>query len=133
MIVICAGIVFIGVLVTVIYAFTARREPKVICPAGNPQIQISLGALVSCARAAAAQEDEIMVEHVSCRIGGPDRSQAQFTIEAIAFSPQGLTELAQRVEARVQKACEEMLGAEGVSVRVRFLPSKTTVIQGGSS
>ena len=128
----CAGIVALGVLICVIRLLVARREPSAIYANGNPQIQVSTAALISCARAAAQTED-IMVEQVRCRIVGADRSQAHFTVDAIAFTQQGLAQLAGRVEARVQQACEKMLGASGVTVRVRFLPSKTTVVQGGAS
>ncbi len=126
------AVVAIGVLVSVIRAFVARREPDAVYADGNPDIQVSSAALVSCARAA-AQGADIMVEHVTCRIAGADRARAQLTIEAIAFTQTGLKQLAGHVEARVRDACETMLGCPGVSVRVRFLPSKTTVIQGGAS
>ena len=33
-----------------------------------------------------------------------------------------------RIEERVQGACEQLLGATGVNVLVRFLPSKTTTV-----
>ena len=33
-----------------------------------------------------------------------------------------------RIEERVQGACEQLLGATGVTVLVRFLPSKTTTV-----
>ena len=50
------------------------------------------------------------------------------TVEAIAFTDQGLDALAQRMQRRVETACEALLGTPGVVARIRFLPSKTTIV-----
>ncbi len=88
---------------------------------------VTVGALEAIARAAAERED-VLVESVRGRVAGKDRSEVRFTIEAIAFTDTGLAELAGRVQASVERACDAMLGEQGVTALVRFLPSKTTIV-----
>ncbi len=123
----CAAVLVLGVLITVIKAFLARRPPDAVHPAGDPDIQVTCAALTSIARAAAEAEG-VMVESVKARVAGKDRSQIRFTIEAIAFIDHDLARYAAYIQERVQAACERMLGATGVTVSVRFLPSKTTIV-----
>ena len=94
---------------------------------GDASIEVSVAALASIARVAAERED-IMVESVHGRVVGRDRNEVHFTIEAIAFVNDGLGELAARVQCQVNDACNAMLGVEGVTTLVRFLPSTTTVV-----
>ncbi len=124
---ICAAILLLGVLITVIRTFVTRRPPDAVHPEGDPDIQVTCAALTSIARAAAEAEG-VMVESVKARVMGKDRSQIRFTIEAIAFTNSDLKRYAAYIQERVQAACERMLGATGVTVSVRFLPSKTTVV-----
>lgn len=121
----CLGVVALGTLVIVVRAFAERSEPASVHPAGNPHIEVRLGALASVARVAAQAED-IMVEQVRARVIGRDGSQVRITLEVIAFTDAGLDVLGARVQERVRTACERLLGASGVSVAVRFLPSTTT-------
>lgn len=120
-------IVGLGVLVSVLRTFVSRREPDCIRAGGNQDIEVTVSALASIARTAAETED-IMVESVRGKVVGRDRSEVRFTIEAIAFTNSGLEALAQRIQDKVTAACEEMLGTTGVTTRVRFCPSKTTVV-----
>ena len=69
-----------------------------------------------------------MIESVEGKIGGRGRDEVRLTIEAIAFTEEGLEPLADRMRQRVVDACERMLGTSGVTARVRFLPSKTTIV-----
>lgn len=129
---VCAmTILGLGVLLTVIAALAARREPQILYPAGNQNVQITAQAIEACARAAAEQED-VLIESVSSRIVGMDHAEIHLEIEVIAFSRTNLQQLAARIEKRVCRACELLTGESCTSVRVRFLPSKTTVIQGGT-
>ena len=58
---------------------------------------------------------------------GHDADQVRVHIDAIALGRDNLTERAQRIQGRVTRALDTMLGATGATVRVRFLPSKTTI------
>ena len=122
------AIVALGVLITVIRAFAERPDPICVHPAGNPDIEVTLAALTSTAKRAAAGSDDVMIESVEGKIGGRGRDEVRLTIEAIAFTEEGLEPLADRMRQRVVDACERMLGTSGVTARVRFLPSKTTIV-----
>lgn len=124
---VCLVLLALGALITVLAIFLARREPTCLNPGGNPDIEVSLSALDSTVRSAAEREG-VLVESVRGRIFGRSRDQVRFTVEAIAFTDQGLTELAERVQASIEHACEQTLGASGVTALVRFLPAKTTVV-----
>lgn len=123
-----AAITGLGALVTVVRTFAERPEPTCVHPAGNPDIEVTLAALTSTARRAAPGSDEVLVESVEGRISGRDRSEVRITVEAIAFTDEGLEQIADRMRRRVTDACERMLGTTGVTARVRFLPSKTTIV-----
>lgn len=120
-------IVGAGVLLSALFALLEQRPPSSVHPAGNPHIEVRLAALSSAARAAAEAED-ILVEDVRTRVMGHNDSQVRVTLEVIAFTDTGLDALGRRIEERVQGACEQLLGATGVNVLVRFLPSKTTTV-----
>lgn len=124
---VCLGIVGLGALVGFCRLFFSRREPDCVCPDGDASIEVSLAAIESCARMAAPGDDDIMIERVEGRILGGDRAGVRLMVEVIAFTDEGREALGARVRDRVTTACENMLGAPGVTVRVRFLPSKTTV------
>lgn len=124
---VCLVVLALGALVTVVATFAARREPTCVHPDGNPDIEVSVAALESIARRA-AESQGILVESVRGRVMSADRSQVRFTIEAIAFADAGLKELAEYLQGYVAGVCNEMLGSTGVSVLVRFLPSKTTIV-----
>lgn len=125
---VCAGIALAGVVVTAFAALFERPAPACMRPEGNPDIEVTLAALESVARRSAPGDDDVLIESVEGRISGRDRDQVRLTVEAIAFTHEGLAETAARMQARVQEACERMLGTSGVRVRVRFLPSKTTIV-----
>ena len=116
-----------GVLLSALFALLEHRPPSSVHPAGNPHIEVRLAALSSAARAAAEAED-ILVEDVRTRVMGHNDSQVRVTLEVIAFTDTGLEALGRRIEESVQGACEQLLGATGVTVLVRFLPSKTTTV-----
>ena len=69
-----------------------------------------------------------VIEGVEGRIIGRDRDRARLLVEAIAFTDEGLAGLAHGIQQRVTDACTRLLGTAGIEVRVRFLPSKTTII-----
>lgn len=125
---VCTVITAAGALITVVRTFAERPEPTCVRVAGNPSIEVTLAALTSTARRAAPGGDDVLIESVEGKILGRDRSEVRLTIEAIAFTDQGLNELACRMQQRVCEACGRLLGAEGVTARVRFLPSKTTIV-----
>lgn len=120
-------IVGVGVLLTALVALFEQRPPSSVRPAGNPNIEVRLTALTSAARVAAQAED-ILVEDVQARVVGHNEDQVRIMLEVIAFTNSGLEPLGRRIEQRVQQACEQLLGATGVNVHVRFLPSKTTTV-----
>ena len=117
----CAGVVAIGVLVSFF------RLMSCVHPAGERNIEVTLAALSSCARAAAERDDRVMVEHVEARVQGPDDSHVRFKVEAIALDDKDVASLATAMQQRIEEACDTMLGTPGTTTRVRFLPSKTTV------
>ena len=124
----CAAIAGLGILVVAIMTLAERPEITCVHPAGNPDIEVTLAALTSTAKRAAAGSDDVMIESVEGKIGGRGRDEVRLTIEAIAFTEEGLEPLADRMRQRVVDACERMLGTSGVTARVRFLPSKTTIV-----
>ena len=105
----------------------ARREPSCVHPAGERNIEVTLAALSSCARTAAERDDRVMVEHVEARVQGSDESRVRFKVDAIALDERDVASLAVAMQQRIEEACDTMLGTPGTTVRVRFLPSKTTV------
>lgn len=124
---VCAAIVALGVLIGFFRLMFARREPSCVHPAGERNIEVTLAALSSCARAAAECDDRVMVEHIEARVQGPDESRVRFKVEAIALDDKDVAALAASMQRRIEKACDTMLGTPGTTARVRFLPSKTTV------
>lgn len=120
-------IVGVGVLLSALVALFEQRPPSSVHPAGNPNIEVRLAALTSAARVAAQTED-ILVEDVRARVVGHNEDQVRVVLEVIAFTDTGLEPLGRRIEERVRAACEQLLGATGVTVSVRFLPSKTTTV-----
>ena len=113
---VCAAIVALGVLIGFFRLMFARREPSCVHPAGERNIEVTLAALSSCARAAA-----------EARVQGSDESRVRFKVEAIALDDKDVASLATSMQQRIEKACDTMLGTPGTTARVRFLPSKTTV------
>ena len=124
---VCAAIVALGVLIGFFRLMFARREPSCVHPAGERNIEVTLAALSSCARAAAECDDRVMVEHIEARVQGSDESRVRFKVEAIALDDKDVAALATSMQQRIEKACDTMLGTPGTTARVRFLPSKTTV------
>lgn len=125
---VCMVILALGTLVGACRMLFARREIKCVHPDANPDIEVSLAAVESVARTAAAQDSRALIERVEGRVRGRDASEVAIRIEAIALGNHDLAEHAQAMQQRVTRACEQMLGAKDVTVRVRFLPSKTTIV-----
>lgn len=104
-----------------------RPEPECVRIDGTDEVQVTLTAIESVARTAAREED-VLIEEVRGRIQGRDSSGVRVAIDAIALTESGLDELAERMRGRVESALQTMLGTPAASVRVRFLPSKTTTV-----
>jgi len=121
---VCVAIMALETLIAVIAAFAGKREPVSVHPGGNPNIEVTVDAVRSVA-AKAAGEDDVMIEDVTARVRGRDNDELALRVDAIALAEQDLTALAERMEARISRACEQMLGAGGVTCRMRFLPTKT--------
>ena len=124
---VCAAIVALGVLIGFFRLMFARREPSCVHPAGERNIEVTLAALSSCARAAAERDDRVMIERVEARVQGSDDSHVRFKVEAIALDDKDVASLATAMQQRIEEACDTMLGTPGTTTCVRFLPSKTTV------
>ena len=121
---ICLCIVAVYSLVVILRLFFKRPDPTCVHPDGNPDIQITMGALRAVVEAS-AQDDELLIEQIRIRVKGHDHARAHVRIEAVALTNHDVSGLAQRVQARVDAACKDMLGTSDVTVQVRFLPSKT--------
>lgn len=125
---VCAAIVALGVLIGFFRLMFARREPSCVHPAGERNIEVTLAALSSCARAAAECDDRVMVERIEARVQGSDESLVRFKVEAIALDDKDVAALATSMQQRIEKACDTMLGTPGTTARVRFcrprLPSR---------
>ena len=124
---VCLAIVCIQLIGIMVAIALDRPEPSCMRLEGNPDIEVSVDALTSVARVAAADPD-ILVEGVRARVVGRDKAEVQIHIEAIALVERGLEGLARQVQQRVQEACERTLGTSGVAVSVRFFPSKTVTV-----
>ena len=66
----CGGVVAIGVLVSFFRLMFARREPSCVHPAGERNIEVTLAALSSCARAAAERDDRVISISFDASWGG---------------------------------------------------------------
>ena len=120
---VCMAVVAVRVLASAIVGLTRKRELEFVHPGGNESIEVAVPALENAARIA-AESDVVMVEDVEGHVTGRGDG-ARLRVQAIALTDEGLEGLAQHVQLSVKEACERMLGCEGVSVQVRFLPSKT--------
>lgn len=124
---VCLAIVAIQMFAVLITVLVSRPEPPSMRLEGNPDIEVSTVALTSVARAAAA-DDDVMVESVEAHVVGRDKREVRIKIDAFALTPHNLDGLARRMQARVQDACDQMLGVPGAVVQVRFFPSKTVTV-----
>ena len=107
---VCGGVVALGVLAVFFRLMFARREPSCVHPAGERNIEVTLAALSSCARAAAECDDRVMVEHIEARVQGSDESHVRFKVEAIALDDKDVAALATSMQQRIEVACDTMLG-----------------------
>lgn len=123
----CGAVVALGVVVGAIRLMAGRREPTCVHPAGNPDIEVTLAALESCARMAAAAAPDVLIDKIEGRVTGGDGSRVRFKVDAVALEACDLSALAADIQSRIETACDTMLGSAGATARVRFLPSKTTV------
>ena len=123
---VCMVILGVGTLIAAIRMMVHRRAVTCVHPQANPDIEVSLAAIESVARSA-AQDPTALIESVEGRVTGRDADQVRVCIDAIALGRDNLTERAQHIQARVTQALDTMLGTQGATVRVRFLPSKTTI------
>lgn len=123
----CGAVVALGVLIEAIRLMVGRREPACVHPAGNPDIEVTLAALESCAKTAAAATSGVLIDRVEGRVTGSDESHVRFKVDAVALEVSDLSAVAAAMQSRIEAACNDMLGTTGATARVRFLPSKTTV------
>ena len=121
---VCLAVIAIYSLVVVLRLFFKRPDPTCIHPDGNPDVQITKGALRAVVEVS-AKDDDLLIEDIDISIKGRDHARAKVRIQAICLTNHDASGVARRVQERVAAACQEMLGASGVSVQVRFLPSKT--------
>ncbi len=122
------GITSFGVLVTVLRALFARAEIKSMRVDGTPEVEVALAAIESCARAAASEEEDVLVDRVLGRLKGSDKARVALTLELIYLGEEDLKSVGARVREHVECACSKMTGTEDVAVRVRFLPTKTKTL-----
>lgn len=125
---VCLVVVCLQMIVTLIRVLIDRPEPAAMRLSGNPDIEVSVGAVASVARVAASDDRDVMVEDVEARVVGRERDGIRVRVTAIALIDQGIEGLAYRLQQRVADACTSMLGTSGVTVQVRFLPSKTVTM-----
>lgn len=123
----CGAVVALGALIGAVRLMVSCRAPSCVHPAGEPDIEISLAALCSCARAAALSEGDVLVDRIDACVLGSDESRVRFKIDAIALEGTDLAAQAKHMQERIERACNDMLGTPGATARVRFLPAKTTV------
>ncbi len=122
------GITALGVLITVLRLLMSRPEPKGLKLEGGQQVEVALAAVESCARATAAAEDDMLVERVMGRIQGTGAARVRLVIELAYLGDEDLKSVGNRVGANIERACNGLLGAEAVSVRIKFLPTKTKTL-----
>ena len=123
--VVCAGVCVLQMLYVLGCILFDRPEPRCVHPLGTPDFEVTIPALESVARTA-TQQDDVLVDRVQVRIRG--RKANAVTIEAIALEEEGLDAIAESMRHRVERALRDTLGASCSSVRIRFLPARTTVV-----
>lgn len=124
---VCLSVCALQALWVLLRVIIERPEPDCVRIDGADEVQVTLAAIESVARTA-AREDDVLIEEVRGSIQGRDASGVRVAIDAIALTDSGLDELAERMRERVENALQTMLGTPASSVRVRFLPSKTTTV-----
>ncbi|MDY2777978.1 MAG: hypothetical protein SOU51_06325 [Collinsella sp.] len=123
--IVCLAICVLQMLYVLARIILDRPEPECVRPAGSDGVEVTVAALESVARSAARDRDAL-IEDVRCRVMGRDASALKVDIEAIALTDAGLDTLAARIRDRVDASLATLLGSVESTVRVRFLPSKTT-------
>lgn len=123
----CLAICALQMLYVLARVIFDRPEPDCVHPGGSPDIEVTASALESAATIA-ARDDDALIEDVRCRVHGRDGSSIRIEIDSIALTEHGLDELAARMQRRVESALADLLGPVAATVRVRFLPSKTTTV-----
>lgn len=122
----CAAICVLQMLYVLGCILFDRPEPRCVHPLGTLDFEVTIPALESVARTA-AQQDDVLVDRVQVRIRGREANAVHITIEAIALE-EGLDAIAESMRHRVERALRDTLGASCSSVRIRFLPTRTTVV-----
>lgn len=117
-----------GALLVFIRALARGMEPDSIRLTANEDIEVRLAAVESCARTAASEDPDVLIDRVDARVRGKARDEVRFTIDAIYLGNSDLKFRAEEVQRAVERACDRMLGIEATSVRVRFLPAKTVTL-----
>lgn len=125
---VCLIVMCVQLVASLTRLLVDRPEPESMRLDGNPDIEVTTDTIVSVARVAAAEDHDVMIEDVEAHVTGRDREGVRVRVTAIALIDQGVEGLAFRLQQRVNNACESMLGTSGVTVQVRFLPSKTVTV-----
>lgn len=123
-----ACLVAVAAVVAFIRTLVRGKEPASIHLGANGNIEVRLAAIESCARTAASEDPDVLVDRVDARVCGKERDGVRFTIDAIYLGDADLAPRAEKMQRAVAAACDRMLGVEVTSVRVRFLPSKTVTL-----
>ena len=123
-----ACFVAVAALIMFIRALARGVEPASIRLGANGDIEVRLAAIESCARTAASEDPDVLIDRVDARVCGKARDEGRFTIDAIYLGDSDLKSRAEEVQRAVERACDRMLGIEATAVRVRFLPSKTVTL-----
>ena len=127
---VCLGIVGVQVVVSAARAvFTPRPVRSVVYPDETMGIEVSLDALAASVRAAVEETGELMVESVDAHARNPRPDSAVVEAVVIPLVDEDLVACAVAAQERADAACQRLAGAQIAEVRVRVLPSKTTVVR----
>ena len=73
-----------GALLVFIRALARGKEPDSIRLTANEDIEVRLAAVESCARTAASEDPDVLIDRVDARVRGRQaRDEVRFTIDAI--------------------------------------------------
>lgn len=123
----CLIILSLQMLAVLIALLFDKPDPSCMRLDGNPDIEVSIDALISVAKTA-AQNPDIMIENVDARVIGRDKATVRVRVEAIPLVEYGYEGLARQLQQRIQNELDHTLGVSGANVQVRFLPSKTITV-----
>ena len=127
---VCLAIVAVQLLVTLGRVLFAPRPVRdLVYPESTMGIEVSLDALRSSVRAAVEETGELLVESVGGRASSSHPESAVFEVAVVPLVDEGLAQVATAAQERAMAACQRLVGMPVAQVRVRVLPSKTTVVR----